>query len=147
YHLYPPIITGLEVKIPFTGIVFDTYPVYDYLILHPKISVMKKLSSIFAIILAFSSIQAATFNVTVLNNHFSPPTLTIHRGDSVTWTNNAGTHNVDEDNAYFFSGAPASGWTYSFEFDTIGTFNYHCDVHGSMGMTGSITVLEAGVGV
>ncbi len=62
---------------------------------------------------------------------FNPKTLTIEVGTTVTWTNNdtAG-HDVKGD--AFASPRMPLGGTFSFTFDTAGTFEYICGVHPSM---------------
>jgi plastocyanin len=94
-----------------------------------------------ALLLVSSVVSAATFNVTVGGNAnaFSPSTLTIQAGDTVTWTNAGGFHNVAANDSSFRNGDPSSStWTFSHTFGASGTTSYHCEVHG--GMTGSITV-------
>lgn len=89
------------------------------------------------------------------NNTFDPITLGIEVGDTVVWTNTGGTHNVNgstdvygENPEGFYSGAPSSeAWTYEFVFTQVGTYNYQCDPHVSLGMTGSITVNDTVGGV
>lgn len=79
---------------------------------------------------------------------WSPNTLTIDVGDSVTFINNGqGLHNVNGTTTTY-AGNPESfgmltsstNWTYGFRFNTPGTYQYRCDVHSSM-MTGTIEVL------
>lgn len=73
---------------------------------------------------------------------FSPGSLTVHVGENVTWTNNAGTdHTVTSDNSTdpFSSGTIHTGGTYTHEFKLIGTFSYHCSIHTYM--TGTIKVI------
>ncbi len=74
------------------------------------------------------------------SNQFYPPTLSILRNETVTWSNTSGAlHNV----TFSSGGAPAnipdhtSGST-DRTFTTLGTFVYACTQHG--GMTGSVTV-------
>jgi len=93
---------------------------------------------------------ATNHSVTVSNNFFSPSTLTINTGDSVTWTNSSGFHNVNgstttypSNPASFTSGSSAMSWTYTHVFTTSGSYSYRCDPHSSLGMTGSITVNAA----
>jgi plastocyanin len=73
---------------------------------------------------------------------FSPNALTIHVGQNVTWTNNAGTdHTVTSDNSTngFNSGIVHAGGTYIHQFNQTGTFSYHCSIHTYM--TGKIIVI------
>ena len=87
------------------------------------------------------------------NNTFSPSALTIDVGDSVTWVNNGGFHNVNGTAADFpnnpvaFDNGAASSmlWSYGFRFTVAGTYNYQCDPHSGLGMTGTITVNAAAV--
>ena len=81
---------------------------------------------------------------------FSPSTLTIAQGDTVTFTNAGGTHNVHA------TGGPTwvtcglncstntvpngTAWSHTITFPTPGTVNYQCDAHAGLGMTGTITV-------
>lgn len=92
----------------------------------------------------------AQHQVSVLNFNFSPQNLTIQVGESVTWSNNSGVHNVNGSQTTFsnnpesfFSGNAAFGWTFSHTFNTPGTYNYRCDPHVGLNMTGTITVVGA----
>ncbi len=86
--------------------------------------------------------------VTVESNSFDPQHLEIYTGDTVSWINTGGLHNVNgstdefpENPVSFFSGDPEdSTWEYQFVFDTPGSYDYQCDIHGGGGMTGTITV-------
>ena len=77
--------------------------------------------------------------VQVINNAFSPASVRIVPGDSVTWRWSSGgvQHTVTSDNGAFDSGLRVDG---SFEriFPDKGTFRYHCAVHP--GMTGAVAV-------
>lgn len=83
--------------------------------------------------------------VTVGNNFFQPTTLTVDDGTTVTWTwVNTGiiSHSVESvGNPAFTSSAVLSsaGQTYSVTFNTPGTYNYQCEVHGAA-MSGTIVV-------
>lgn len=88
-------------------------------------------------------------NVVASGMSFTPSTLTISMGDTVQWDNISGFHNVNGTQATYpsnpvsFGNGPASApWTYIFVFNTIGVYNYNCDVHGT-GMSGTITVQPA----
>lgn len=96
------------------------------------------------------TLAEAQHQVAVLNFNFSPQNLTIQAGESVTWTNSSGSHNVNGSQATypnnpedFFSGNPTTNWTFSHTFNTPGTYNYRCDLHFGLNMIGSITVVGA----
>lgn len=64
---------------------------------------------------------------------FSPSTITVSVNATVTWTNKDGVaHTVTSDNSLFDSGNINNGSTYSRQFTTAGTFNYHCTIHPMM---------------
>jgi plastocyanin len=75
---------------------------------------------------------------------FSPESVTIDMGDTVTWNNAGGFHNVEfDDGSYTQPAAPSSSnWSVNRTFDTAGTFRYHCGFHGSA-MTGTVNVRDA----
>ena len=81
--------------------------------------------------------DSSTTNVVSLEGFaFSPSTLTISIGETVTWTLNA-SHTVVSDD---FTPVAGSLSTYSHQFDTAGTFGYKCGNHSSM--MGTIIVTE-----
>ena len=77
-------------------------------------------------------------------NRFSAPTVTINQGETVTWQNGGGNHNVQfNDGSYQMPVNPSTdSWTVSRTFNTPGTFTYVCREHAP-GMAGSVTVLPA----
>ncbi len=78
-------------------------------------------------------------SVNIQNMAFSPATLSVTAGTTVTWTNNdAMAHTVTTDNTGFDSGNIAPGATYTHKFTTAGTVAYHCTIHP--GMTASVSV-------
>ncbi len=96
---------------------------------------------------------AATEDVTVGNNFFSPADVTVTQGDRVTWTFQGQNHSVTSDSgsAEEFDSDPGnpfpvhpSGSKFSHDFKTPGSFSYHCKVHSSM--TGTVKVNPAGGG-
>ncbi|HXD84392.1 MAG TPA: plastocyanin/azurin family copper-binding protein, partial [Rudaea sp.] len=100
-----------------------------------------------------TAVQATTFTVTAGNYSFSPSSLTINAGDTVTFKNAGGFHNVHStsgptsfkcSNDCTSNNAPSSNaWSDTITFPTAGTVHYQCDEHASMGMTGSIVVNAA----
>ncbi len=64
---------------------------------------------------------------------FTPATITVTVNTTVTWTNKDGVaHTVTSDNALFDSGLLETNSTYSHQFTSAGTYNYHCTVHPTM---------------
>ncbi len=67
---------------------------------------------------------------------FAPPTLTVAAGTTVTWGNNDVTaHTTTSDTGVWNSNNLNSGNTFSFKFDTPGTYKYHCTIHSFMNGT------------
>lgn len=72
---------------------------------------------------------------------FSPATLTIKAGTTVTWKNTtAVSHTVTSDDGKSFDSGMANpiaaqSGTFSFTFTTAGTFAYHCAIHPFMKAT------------
>jgi hypothetical protein len=94
-------------------------------------------------------VHAATHDVTVGNNFFSPNDLTIEVGDTVRWTNNSGrTHDVTADD---FSWASETSMSFIYErtFNSVEEVLYHCTVHSMPGrdintnQNGRLNVIEA----
>jgi plastocyanin len=116
---------------------------------------IKNVLYIFITVFISTSILAQTsHNVTVANFSFTPSSLTIEVGDTVFWTNTSGTHNVNgsmttfpSNPDSFGSGAPSSGWTYSYVFTMAGDYTYRCDPHAGGGMTATIAVSESSVSI
>ncbi len=72
---------------------------------------------------------------------FEPADLVIQVGDTVTWTNDGGLHNVVAGDDSFTSGPPSTDlWVFSHSFHHGGTNPYICEVHSAQGMTGTVTV-------
>lgn len=75
---------------------------------------------------------------------FSPSRLTIQAGDTVTWVNTGGLHNVFAEDGGFTSGdaapADAPNWPFVHRFDRPGVFPYVCVPHEFHGMRGVIEV-------
>jgi plastocyanin len=92
---------------------------------------------------------AATHDVLVGNNFFSPNDLTIEVGDTVRWTNSSGFHDVTADDGSWAS-ETSSSFVYSRTFNSVEEILYYCTVHSSPGrdintsMNGRINVIEAG---
>jgi plastocyanin len=127
----------------------------------PRENSMRPIRFIAAVVCALVAAPALADNFTVtantVPNRYDPALLTIHTGDTVTFTNAGGFHNVvsDDDSVTAFrcangcdetggNGDPDNpGWTATVAFPTAGTAPYHCEVHGTA-MAGTITILATG---
>ena len=80
------------------------------------------------------------------NLRFTPSTLTINEGDTLrfVWGGQALPHNSVEENGVFDSGDPERELDYGhvFDYDSAGTYNFFCEPHEAVGMTGSVTVQD-----
>jgi plastocyanin len=85
-----------------------------------------------------------THTIEIVDFAFSPSTLTIVAGESVTWTNaDQAIHTATSGSGAFDSGDLDPGESFTFTFTTPGTYDYLCTPHPSM--TGSIVVRAATV--
>ncbi len=85
--------------------------------------------------------------VTIITNSdgsfsFSPTTLTIKDGTTVTWKNmSSAPHTITSDDGKTFdSGTIPTGGTFRFTFKTAGAFPYHCNYHPYMRATINLVV-------
>jgi len=77
--------------------------------------------------------------VVIENFAFSPATLTVSVGTTVTWTNNDSTaHTVTSRTQTFDSGRLSQGQSFSYTFNQKGDFEYYCTYHPNM--TGKVSV-------
>ena len=92
--------------------------------------------------------ETETHVVTVdsTNLRFNPSTVTINEGDTLrfVWGGQALPHNSVEENGVFDSGDPERDLDFGhvFDYDSAGTYNFFCEPHESVGMLGSVTVLD-----
>ena len=68
---------------------------------------------------------------------YAPDVVNVAVGDTVTWTNTDSTsHTSTSDTPGWDSGIVAPGRGFSFNFQSAGTFRYHCAIHP--GMVGTV---------
>jgi plastocyanin len=90
-----------------------------------------------------SGSTSQTNAVSITNFAFNPSNITVKKGTTVTWTNkDSVAHTVTENDG---QDGPKSNdlnqnQTYSFTYNTVGTFKYHCSIHPDM--IGSVTVTD-----
>ena len=106
---------------------------------------MKKLYTLLMVFVLSLSVKATTYTINTAGNTFSPSSFTINVGDTVTWNNTAGNHNVNVTQATFpnnpegFGNSVGAGWSFQWIFTLAGTYDYQCDPHAP-GMSGVIIV-------
>jgi plastocyanin len=77
--------------------------------------------------------QRAGASVTVADMAFSPASVTVAVGESVTWTfQDSISHTTTSDQGFWDSGTRSGGATYARAFTSAGTFAYHCSIHSMM---------------
>jgi len=109
-----------------------------------KKTILTSILASFALLLNLN----AQHTVVLSGTTFTPDNLTISVGDTVTWDNQGGTHNVNgtaqsypnNPEGFGNGGAMPAPWTFSHVFTLPGTYDYHCDPHFGVGMKGVITV-------
>jgi len=85
--------------------------------------------------------ESAAVEVAVRDDRFVNARLTVPAGTTITWMhkgNNA--HTISALEGEFESGTIERGDSFSFTFDTPGTYQYLCRQHLLQGMRGTITV-------
>ena len=86
-----------------------------------------------------------TSKITITSSAYSPASLTVVNGSTVTWTNTDNAiHTVTTEDGSINSGDIAPGSSYSKTFMNTGTFNYH-DAHNTA-MMGALVVAAASSG-
>lgn len=123
----------------------------------------RRVAPVLALLLLLTPLSASARNWIVQAGgsrlEFFPQELVIDPGDTVTFTNLGGFHNVMADDGAFRcangcdgqggNGAPSSQiWRATLRFDRSGRFGYFCEPHGHPGggMYGTIIVTAAPVG-
>jgi plastocyanin len=125
---------------------------------------MRRLVFAVACVCAIVSLPAVAVDHTVTampNLTFSPASLTIDAGDTVTFVNGGGFHNVVSDSGAVTAfrcanGCDADGgngdasgaaWSATVTFPDAGSAPFHCEIHGAnggVGMSGTITIVAGG---
>ncbi len=96
-----------------------------------------------ALSLAVPAVLAAARGVAIRDFAFSPGTVEIRVGDTVTWTNrDSVAHTATARNGSFDTGLLAEGESGSVRFTAAGTYRYLCTPHPDM--TGTVVVRAAG---
>jgi LPXTG-motif cell wall-anchored protein len=83
-------------------------------------------------------------SVSMEDNFFSPATVTVTVGGTVTWTNNGALPHTTTGPTWD-SGIMSPGDQFTETFNTVGTFDYVCEIHVAQGMVGTV-IVQAGDG-
>jgi plastocyanin len=71
--------------------------------------------------------------VSIMNFAYDPSPVEVAVGDTVTWTNNDSVpHTVTSSDGSIQSGTMQPGQSFSYTFETAGSFDYHCEFHPNM---------------
>jgi plastocyanin len=89
--------------------------------------------------------SATGVTVNVVNMAFSPKSVRVPVGGSVTWSfQDAVTHNTTSNQGFWSSGPKSSGDTFSHTFGSSGSYRYKCTIHPTM--TGVVKVPVSATG-
>jgi len=110
---------------------------------HPRGWAAAALAGLVLAILAVAPTLAADRSVSIAGFAYSPDPVTIHVGDSVTWTNNDGVVHTATGSG-FDTGPIATYDSKSVSFNKAGTYPYVCTVHHQM--HGTVIVLATSGG-
>ena len=109
------------------------------------LAVAVALLAVGAVLVAVARPSAAeNTEATIQSYMFMPGTMSVHVGDTVTWTNgDTAPHTVTTSNAPVAISSPtlAKGDTFSYTFTVAGTYEYYCAIHPDM--NGTVVVLPA----
>ena len=89
--------------------------------------------------------KASSTSVTIQDFFFSPGTVTVNVGDTITWHNSGqAPHNATANDGSFKTPDLNNGQSSSHTFSSAGTFSYICTIHPNM--HGTVRVVSAGGG-
>lgn len=103
-----------------------------------KVSILAT-TTVLALGLAVGSASGERETVKAKNYEFDSKTVTVQKGDKVTWKSTQGKHSVTLNNGTF-NKVISNGETVSRKFKHRGTFRYYCRFHKSFGMRGKVIV-------
>jgi plastocyanin len=114
--------------------------------MHPRRFAVASIGAGIALALALvvAPVVAADRTVTIQGFAFSPKTVSVNVGDTVTWRNNDDTAHTATDSGKFNTGDIGPGAAKSVTFKAAGTYSYICAIHPTM--TGTVVVRAAGGG-
>jgi len=99
--------------------------------------------ALLAMVAVQRSDAAVTRNVSIVDNSFTPPNMTVNLGDTVVWTNNGSNPHTTTGKSplgLWHSGTLSSGQSFTRVFDVAGSYAYVCNFHSGFGMVGRVSV-------
>ena len=78
-----------------------------------------------------SNTSPKTYDITIEGFAFTPSDLNIKKGDTVTWTNQDSVSHQPKETS-FESSVLQKGQSFSFTFNSTGSFSYYCNIHPTM---------------
>ena len=116
--------------------------------------VVSSLAAAFLVVLSAAGPAMASESVSIGDNFYSPKSITITAGTTVVWSypsSGQTIHTVTADDGSFdsspncpgdLSSCMQPGDSYSHTFNSTGTFDYQCKIHGAA-MSGTVVVQAA----
>jgi plastocyanin len=112
----------------------------------------KKLLLLATIFMTAATSFAVTYTIHVGSMAFTPSAITVNPGDVVTWVWDNGTHTTTSSlvpigAATWDKPITSEDPTYSYIPSVLGTYNYQCTFHFTLGMIGTIYVVDPHIAV
>ncbi len=81
-----------------------------------------------------NTMKGETYNIDIENFTFSQKTITINKGDTITWKNIDNVPHQIQGTSLASLKGPIMGYglTYSYTFNDAGTYDYFCTIHPMM---------------
>src|SRR3712207_1368977 len=110
-----------------------------------RLTYVTALALLAMLILVPSAAAQETRTVYIRDFYFSPGSITVAPGTTVTWVNQGqAPHTATHTGGAFDSGTLQPGQSYSYTFNQPGNYSYYCQIHPNM--TGAVVVSGGGGG-
>ncbi|MCW2792606.1 MAG: blue (type 1) copper domain protein [Nocardioides sp.] len=107
--------------------------------------ILATLALVVVVVLPSSPAAATDATVTVANMTFTPGTVTVTLGGTVTWDfADATAHTTTSNQGFWNSGPKSSGQSFARAFSSSGSYGYHCSIHPSMHGTVRVPLTATG---
>jgi len=118
----------------------------DPAVFHWAMRLGASLAAVSVLTIFCAATHGATVEVRMDDYFYEPQFLAVNPGDTVVWKNYGGEHTATSDEGFFGSDVLGFDEEFSHTFTDLGSYPYHCSLHGTpgFGMFGSIVVSEPG---